>query len=89
MESVHFGMYSCNWTSMNLRSKKMLLLSMQLNNANEFMIKLTPRKIVNLQLFNSVILTLIYIYYIILSLIKTNLNKLKNHFLISGNIHML
>ncbi|XP_060852557.1 uncharacterized protein LOC132930615 isoform X2 [Rhopalosiphum padi] len=58
MKSVHFGMYnSGNWTSMNLRSKKMLLLSMQLNNANEFMIKLTPRKIVNLQLFNSVIVT--------------------------------
>jgi hypothetical protein len=62
MESDHFGMYSCkNWTSMNLRWKKILLLSMQLKNANEFMIKLTPRKIVNLQLFNSVILTLSYI----------------------------
>jgi len=59
MESVHFGMYSCNWTSMNIRSKKMLLLSMQLNNANELKIKITPRKIVNLQFFSSVILTLI------------------------------
>ncbi|XP_026814447.1 uncharacterized protein LOC113554692 [Rhopalosiphum maidis] len=57
MESVHFGMYSCNWTSMNLRSKKMLLLSMQLNSANELMIKITPRKIVNLQFFSSVIIT--------------------------------
>ncbi|XP_060836193.1 uncharacterized protein LOC132918876 [Rhopalosiphum padi] len=56
-ESVHFGMYNCNWTSMNLRSKKMLLLSMQMNNANKLMIKITPRKIIDLQFFNSVIIT--------------------------------
>ncbi|XP_060842462.1 uncharacterized protein LOC132922785 [Rhopalosiphum padi] len=56
-ESVHFGMYNCNWTSMNLRSKKMLLLSMQLNNANKLMIKITPKKIINLQFFNSVMIT--------------------------------
>ncbi|KAE9535088.1 hypothetical protein AGLY_008380 [Aphis glycines] len=55
IESVHFGMYSCNWTAMNLRSKKMLLLSMQLNNANKLMIKITPNKIINLQFYNSVI----------------------------------
>ncbi|XP_026814358.1 uncharacterized protein LOC113554633 [Rhopalosiphum maidis] len=57
MKFVHFGMYSSNWTSMNLRSKKMLLLSMQLNNANELMIKITPKKIVDPQFFSSVIIT--------------------------------
>ncbi|XP_025192333.1 uncharacterized protein LOC112592486 [Melanaphis sacchari] len=57
MESVHFGMYNCNWTAMNLRSQKLLLLSIQLYNANELMIKITPKKIINLQLFNSVIIT--------------------------------
>ncbi|XP_060840299.1 uncharacterized protein LOC132921341 [Rhopalosiphum padi] len=56
-ESVNFEMYSCNWTTMNLRSKKMLLLSMQLNNANELTIKITPRRIINLQFFNSVMIT--------------------------------
>ncbi|XP_026815408.1 uncharacterized protein LOC113555223 [Rhopalosiphum maidis] len=71
MESVHFGMYSCNWTSMNLRSKKMLLLSMKMNNANRFMIKLTPRKIVNLQLFNSVLITC----YNVLSAMLNTLSK--------------
>ncbi|CAH1716755.1 unnamed protein product [Aphis gossypii] len=71
MESVHFGMYSCNWTAMNLRSKKMLLLSMQLNNANKLMIKITPKKIINLQFYNSVIITC---YNVLSTMLKVRSN---------------
>jgi len=41
---------------MDLRFKKLLLLAMKLNNANQLKIKATPNKIVNLQLFSSVII---------------------------------
>uniref|UniRef100_A0A2S2PF24 Uncharacterized protein n=1 Tax=Schizaphis graminum TaxID=13262 RepID=A0A2S2PF24_SCHGA len=67
-ESVHSGMYSFNWTSMNLRSRKMLLLSMQLNNANKLMMKITPRNIISLQLFNSVIFTCYNILSVMLNI---------------------
>nr|UMT69229.1 odorant receptor 38 [Myzus persicae] len=55
IESVQLGMYSCNWTAMSIKTKKLLLLSMRMHNANKLMIKTTPNKIINLQLFNSVI----------------------------------
>jgi len=44
-------MYSSNWTSMDLKFKKSLLLSMRMNDADKLMIKATPTKIVNLELF--------------------------------------
>lgn len=53
-EYVKFGMYSCNWTAMNLKTRKLLLLAMRVEDANKLMIKSTPKKIINLQLFNSV-----------------------------------
>ncbi|CAI6362424.1 unnamed protein product [Macrosiphum euphorbiae] len=56
-ESVNFGLYSCDWTKMDLRFKKLLLLAMKFNNANKLKIKSTPNKIVNLQLFSSVMTT--------------------------------
>jgi len=36
---------------MDLKFKKLLLLSMQMNDADKLMIKATPTKIVNLELF--------------------------------------
>jgi len=39
---------------MNLKFKKLLLLSMQMNDANQMLIKASPKKIINLQLFASV-----------------------------------
>jgi len=44
-------MYSCDWTSMDLKFKKLLLSSMQLNDADKLMVKATPTKIINLELF--------------------------------------
>lgn len=49
--SVSYGMYSCDWTSMDLKFKKLLLSSMQLNDADKLMVKATPTKIINLELF--------------------------------------
>jgi len=39
---------------MNLIFKKLLLLTMQMNNANQITMKATTNKIVNLQLFSNV-----------------------------------
>jgi hypothetical protein len=44
-------MYSCDWTSMDLKLKKLLLLSMRMNDADKLMIKATPTKIINLEFF--------------------------------------
>lgn len=47
-------MYSCNWTEMDLKMKKLLLLAMQMEDANKMMLKITPKKIVDIQLFSNV-----------------------------------
>lgn len=39
---------------MDLQFKKLLLLSMQMNDANELMIKASPNRVVNLQLYANV-----------------------------------
>jgi len=44
-------MYSCDWASMDLKFKKLLLLSMRMNDADKLMIKVTPTKIINLEFF--------------------------------------
>ncbi|CAH1736831.1 unnamed protein product [Aphis gossypii] len=56
-ESVNFNIYCCNWTKMNLKFKKLLLLTMQMNDANRMGIKASPKKIINLQLFASIMST--------------------------------
>jgi len=39
---------------MDIKFKKLLLLTMRMNDANNFMIRASPRKVVNLQMFASV-----------------------------------
>jgi len=58
-ESINLGIYSCNWTMTNLKLKKLLLLTMQINDANQVTMKVSMRKLVNLNLFANVS---IYIY---------------------------
>ncbi|XP_060875404.1 uncharacterized protein LOC132948778 [Metopolophium dirhodum] len=53
-ESVNFALYSCDWTKMDIKFKKLLLLTMRMNDANNFVIRATPRKVVNLQMFANV-----------------------------------
>ncbi|XP_060876717.1 uncharacterized protein LOC132949713 [Metopolophium dirhodum] len=50
-ELVNYSIYCCNWTQMDLKFKKLLLLAMRMNDANNWVIKATPKKIVNLQIF--------------------------------------
>lgn len=93
-ESVNFGIYSCDWTKMDIKFKKLLLLTMKLNNADKLKIKATPNKVVNLQLFSSVIILYNYIYiktYYIKILIDTLLyiTSGTNINLISGDDHNL
>ncbi|XP_050546718.1 uncharacterized protein LOC126908570 isoform X2 [Daktulosphaira vitifoliae] len=54
---MNFFMYSCNWTEQNLEFQKILLLTMKLNNANNFTMKVTPTKVFNLEMFSRVMNT--------------------------------
>ncbi|XP_025207698.1 uncharacterized protein LOC112603381 [Melanaphis sacchari] len=70
-ESVIYGMYSCDWTSMDLKFKKLLLLSMRMNGADKLMLKATPTKIINLEFFVKVMITT----YNIVSVMLNTLNS--------------
>ncbi|XP_060869024.1 uncharacterized protein LOC132943898 [Metopolophium dirhodum] len=50
-DSIIFALYSSNWTEMDMKCKKLILLTMQLNNANHQKLKFTRTKIVNLEMF--------------------------------------
>ncbi|CAI6373144.1 unnamed protein product [Macrosiphum euphorbiae] len=50
-DSVIFALYSSNWTEMDMKCKKLILLTMKLNNANQKKLKFTRTKIVNLEMF--------------------------------------
>lgn len=48
---MNFALYSCNWTSMDLKFKKLVLLAMRMNESNKLNIRLTAKVLVNLELF--------------------------------------
>ncbi|XP_022169093.1 odorant receptor 46a-like, partial [Myzus persicae] len=50
-DSIVFALYSSNWTEMDMKCKKLILLAMKLNNANYKKLKFTRTKIVNLEMF--------------------------------------
>ncbi|XP_050439259.1 uncharacterized protein LOC126844863 [Adelges cooleyi] len=54
-DCINFGLYSSDWTSMDIRFKKLLLLAMQVNSATSTEIQATPNKLMNLELFLSVL----------------------------------
>jgi len=47
-------MYSSNWTEMNLKCKKLILLTMMMNNAHQKKLKFTSQNIVNMEMFSRV-----------------------------------
>jgi hypothetical protein len=59
-DSVNFSIYSSDWTNMNLKSKKLLLLAMNMNNVNWLQMKASPRRHVDLQQFLNVIVILAF-----------------------------
>jgi len=50
-DSIIFALYSSNWTEMDMKCKRLILLMMKLNNANHKKLKFTRTKIVNLEMF--------------------------------------
>ncbi|XP_026804934.1 odorant receptor 22c-like [Rhopalosiphum maidis] len=52
--TVNFGLYSSNWTEMDLKFKKTLLLAMTMNSAHKRVMKVSPNSIVNLEMFSRV-----------------------------------
>lgn len=66
-DSINFAIYSSDWTNMDLKAKKLILLTMKMNDANRLQMKASPRKIINLQIFASVILLICYMFYKLLN----------------------
>ncbi|XP_060878102.1 odorant receptor 46a-like isoform X2 [Metopolophium dirhodum] len=50
-DSIIFALYSSNWTEMDMKCKKLILLTMKMNNANQKKLKFTRTRIVNLEMF--------------------------------------
>ncbi|KAF0766000.1 odorant receptor 46a-like, partial [Aphis craccivora] len=50
-DSIIFALYSSNWTEMDIKCKKLILLAMEMNNANHLKMKFTSTKIVNKEMF--------------------------------------
>jgi len=57
-DSMNFALYSGDWTAMNINYKKMLLFTMRMNDAEKLKLKISLRKIVNLEMFASVCIIL-------------------------------
>jgi len=53
-EAVNFGLYCCNWTGMDIKFKKLLLMSMKMNNSNQLKLKATPDIYINRPFFATV-----------------------------------
>jgi len=53
-KTILFALYSSNWTEMDMKCKKLILLTMQLNNAHQKKTQYTRTKIVNLEMFYKV-----------------------------------
>ena len=61
-DSIIFALYSSNWTEMDMKCKKLILLTMKMNNANYKKLKFTRTKIVNLEMFFKVSTNIINIF---------------------------
>lgn len=51
---MNFALYSSDWTKLNIKYKKMILLIMRMNSAEKMKLKVSLKKIVNLEMFASV-----------------------------------
>ncbi|XP_015376771.1 PREDICTED: uncharacterized protein LOC107171052, partial [Diuraphis noxia] len=50
-DSIIFALYSSNWTEMDIKCKKLILLAMEINSASRVKLQITNTKIVNLEMF--------------------------------------
>ncbi|XP_025205601.1 putative odorant receptor 92a [Melanaphis sacchari] len=53
-DTMNFALYSSNWTAMSIKYKNILLLTMQMNDAEKLKLRISLTKIVNLEMFASV-----------------------------------
>ncbi|XP_025205094.1 uncharacterized protein LOC112601604 [Melanaphis sacchari] len=70
-ESMNFALYNSNWTDMDIKFKKLLLLTMRVNNAENLKMKISINRIVNMQMFADVM----HITYSIVSVMMKNYSK--------------
>lgn len=62
---MNFSLYCSNWTNINIRFKKLILLTMRMNNAEKTTLKVSTKRVVNMEMFASVCIiilnTLVYV----------------------------
>ncbi|CAI6344477.1 unnamed protein product [Macrosiphum euphorbiae] len=68
---LNFGLYSSNWTEMDLKFKKTLFLAMSMNSAHMKVMKLSPKYIINLEMFAAVM----KMSYSVVSVIVNSIEK--------------
>lgn len=51
---MNFALYSSDWTQMSIEYRKLLLYTMQMNDAEKTILKISPTRIVNLKMFANV-----------------------------------
>lgn len=51
---MNFALYSSDWTKMSINYKKRILFAMRMNSAEKLKLKVSLKKIVNLEMFASV-----------------------------------
>lgn len=85
-ESVTFGIYSCEWTKMDLNFRKTVLLAMRMNDVNQLAIQFSPTKVVNVQMCSGVNIShilkkqhRIYCFNRVPKLINSNKNVISDH----------
>lgn len=53
-DSIDFALYDSNWPEMNIKFKKLLLLTIRMIDADKLKLRATMKQIVNLELFTNV-----------------------------------
>lgn len=48
---LNFGLYNSNWTEMDLKFKKTMLLAMKMNSSHKRVMKVSPNSAVGLEMF--------------------------------------
>eukprot|EP00102_Acyrthosiphon_pisum_P023964 XP_016661174.1 PREDICTED: odorant receptor 46a-like isoform X6 [Acyrthosiphon pisum] len=56
-DSMNFALYSGDWSGKSLKYKKMILYAMQMNSTDQMKLQVTKTRVVNLELFTSVMRT--------------------------------
>lgn len=51
---MNFSLYSSNWTDMSIKFKKLLFLTMRVNDAENLKMKISTKSMVNMKMFADV-----------------------------------